>query len=508
VFFCGPDSPKLIAMKKLLLFIAPVFFLASCCEVCSEDKSINKYFEQIRDSPTELNAFFSQMPKGGDLHNHFSGSVYAETYVNYVVARDYFIDTVTLTVDSVVPPFVIAEGRQKDCMHFSALNPGKPQQNRLPVFVQRLMQKWSVKDYNGVSYPSDKQFFETFSGFGIANNNNSRLEAGLLELKQRALFENVSYIETMFTSIPCGNIGSKYIDGTYNEPLHDAQRLQDESMVNSLLEQLYGVLQDSNVKECAMAFNDSFVVPMHHRLQIDDSAFTMRYQNYVARIATPASLFKNLVVCFESANACPLIVGVNIVAPEDNQISMDDYWLHMQMFKFCHAKYPNVKYSMHAGELTLGLVKPEELTWHINAAVYTAGANRIGHGVDMPYEAKCYDLLQYMAKNKTAIEINLYSNEFILKVRGADHPLKLYRKFDVPVVICTDDAGVLRSNLTHQYVLLASRYKDVSYDEIKKFVFNSIEYSFIEEQSVKDRLRTDLELRFRQFEQDVLASVK
>jgi hypothetical protein len=33
----------------------------------------------------------------------------------------------------------------------------------------------------------------------------------------------------------------------------------------------------------------------------------------------------------------------------------------------------------------------------------------------MAYESKSYELLRYMAKNKIAIEINLVSNEFILK---------------------------------------------------------------------------------------------
>jgi adenosine deaminase/adenosine deaminase CECR1 len=54
---------------------------------------------------------------------------------------------------------------------------------------------------------------------------------------------------------------------------------------------------------------------------------------------------------------------------------------------------------MHAGD-TLGLVQPEDLTSHINDAVYTAGANRIGHGVDMAYESKSYELLRYMAKKQ------------------------------------------------------------------------------------------------------------
>jgi adenosine deaminase len=160
---------------------------------------------------------------------------------------------------------------------------------------------------------------------------------------------------------------------------------------------------------------------------------------------------------------------------------------------------------MHAGELVLGMVKPEELNWHINAAVYDAKANRIGHGVDMPYEKDCFELLNYMSKNDIAVEINLYSNEFILKVKDDRHPIMLYKKFNVPIVISTDDAGVLRTNLIEQYVLLAKRYKEISYDDIKTFVYNSIRYSFIEEDSVKQKLRSQLDADFRAFEKKILA---
>jgi adenosine deaminase/adenosine deaminase CECR1 len=75
-----------------------------------------------------------------------------------------------------------------------------------------------------------------------------------------------------------------------------------------------------------------------------------------------------------------------------------------------------------------GLVQPEDLTSHINDAVYTAGANRIGHGVDMAYESKRVAALH--GKNKVAIEINLVSNEFILKVKENRHPISLYRAFE------------------------------------------------------------------------------
>ena len=90
---------------------------------------------------------------------------------------------------------------------------------------------------------------------------------------------------------------------------------------------------------------------------------------------------------FEAAARSPeLIVGVNIVGPENGIVAMRDYALHMRMFKFLRAKYPSVNVAMHAGELTLGDVPPEELGFHIQEALQVAGARRIGHGLDLAHE--------------------------------------------------------------------------------------------------------------------------
>ena len=460
--------------------------------LCSSAQTIDKYFESIRDNSAALTAFFAEMPKGGDLHNHFSGSVYAETYIDQVVRMDYVINTTTLQVKKEIP------AEETNWAHFSSFN-----DSTRASFRQKLLMKWSVKDYNGVSYPSDKQFFETFSAFGIADDGPGRLDSGLMELKRRAVKERVSYIETMFTMVPCNDLRGVGVE--YNRQLEVAQANRDEATTQALLNRLYQLIVEKNKSNCAKIFSDSVVTNIHNRLKMDDSSFTMRYQTYVVRVVPPVEVFKSLVLSFQSADTCPLVVGVNIVAPEDNQTSMKDYWLHMQMYKFCHQLFPRVKYAMHAGELTLGLVKPEDLNWHINEAVRTAGASRIGHGVDLAYEHDTYDLLKYMAKNDVAIEINLYSNEFILKVKGEDHPFSLYKEFNVPIVICTDDAGVLRSNLIHQYVLLAKRYKNVSYHDIKKYVYNSIDYSFIKEQSVKKKLKAQLNADFSRFEKEMLS---
>lgn len=448
-------------------------------------QTAENYLEKIRNNEALLTAFFQQMPKGGDLHHHFSGSVYAEPLLERAIAEDFYLNLETMEVSKTKP----SKGNWQT---FSSLkNDGK-----LSFYEQQVMQTWSAKDYNGVSVPSDDLFFDSFQKF--ESTIKGHFAEGMLELKKRALAENVSYIETQLSTIPCDMNVSDLTD--FNSKLRQAAAQKDEKAVLKLLDELYKAIQQKEAKKYAIEFNNNFIAKLHKDLKIDDDRFTMRYQNFVLRFMDPVDLFKNLSIAFISANDSKLVAGVNIVSPEHGENSMKDYWLHMVMFKYCHSKFPDVKYTLHAGELTLGLVQPEELTWHINDAIYVAGANRIGHGVDIAYEANSYDLLRYMAKNNIPIEINLTSNEFILKVKENRHPFTLYKEFNVPIVISTDDAGILRTNMTEQYVLLAKRYPDVSYAILKKYVYNSINYSFIQDAAVKKQLVKDLDARFKTFE--------
>ncbi len=466
-------------MKLLYTFLFVGVLNSAYCQTTKD------YFEKIRNNEAQLTAFFSQMPKGGDLHHHFSGSIYAEPLLKNAISQDFYLNVETMDVRKEKP----ATGNWQ---LFSSLQ----SDGTLSKYKQKIMQKWSVKDYNYVDYPSNKLFFESFMKFEPAIKGN--FGQGLLELKNRAISENVSYIETQLSTIPTSMITDDL--KSFNFKLRKLALVKDEKAITKSLDTVFNSLINKNAESYAKDFNTNFVAKMHNDLKIDDKQFTMRYQNFVLRFMEPVDLFKNLVIAFISANDSPLMAGVNIVSPEDGETAMNDYWLHMLMFKYCHDRYPNVKYAMHAGELTLGLVLPEDLTWHIGAAVYTAGANRIGHGVDLAYEKDSYNLLRYMEKNSIPIEINLVSNEFILNIKENRHPFSLYKEFGVPIVISTDDAGILRTNMTEQYVLLAKRYQNVSYNDIKQYVYNSINYSFIKEAAVKKQLLIDLDTRFKTFE--------
>jgi adenosine deaminase len=124
------------------------------------------------------------------------------------------------------------------------------------------------------------------------------------------------------------------------------------------------------------------------------------------------------------------------------------------------------------------MVPPEGLRFHIREAVELGHAERIGHGVDVLYEDHAPGLLQKMAARHIMVEINLTSNDIILGVKGADHPLSSYRAAHVPVSLSTDDEGVSRIDITHEYVKGAME-QNLSYIDLKQMARASLEHAFL-----------------------------
>ena len=164
--------------------------------------------------------------------------------------------------------------------------------------------------------------------------------------------------------------------------------------------------------------------------------------------------------------------------PEDGYISMSEYHRQMLMLDYLHSVYPTVHISLHAGELAPGLVPPDGLRFHIREAVDLGHAERIGHGVDVMYENEPQALLKEMAARHIMVEINLTSNDVILGVTAPWHPLPTYRAAGVPIALSTDDEGVSRIDLTHEYTRAAMEF-NLSYLDLKNSARTSLEHSFL-----------------------------
>lgn len=445
----------------------------------------------------ELTLFTNMLPKGGDIHHHYSGAVYAETFLDWVGAQNYCIYRVDNPVLNIkkyqieTKPGQQKTGANSDCISAEMVRNDND-------FYRGLLKRWSDKDYGNHYHEQpapDQQFFGTFGYFWPVATY--KFNDGLKILKARAKAENIGYLETMLIHTP----------SVKNAALDDLNKLNPDStpkQIESALNKAYKFLSKDSETESNVS---QFVKTLEEAAKgIDDENFKLRFQTYVTRNDSPSVTFSGLYSAFASTLRTPYLVGVNIVGPENGYVATRDYSLHMKMFAFLKKRFPNAKVSLHSGELVLGMVPPEDLKFHIREAVLVGGASRIGHGIDIAHETDAYKLLEIMKGRKIAVEINLTSNAFILGVKDEAHPVLLYSRYGVPFVISTDDAGVSRNNLSNEYLLYTSRYKP-SYDTLKKVVYNSITYSFLSE-AEKLEEKTRLDKRFAEFEARIAVMAK
>jgi adenosine deaminase/adenosine deaminase CECR1 len=435
----------------------------------------------------QLNVFSNMMPKGGDIHHHYSGALYAETYLDWVGKEGLCVDRASYKI-VIKTPLPVG----MDCLTSEKVRADD-------AFYRQLLMRWSDKDYGNHFHDSlapDQQFFKTFEYFGTISKAYHK--EGLLLLKQRAIQEKVQYIETMFYRAPG-------VQAATLDPAFDLLSTgTGDPALSAALTRAWTVLESDSGLQKKIT---DYVHTIDEATEgLDDPDFLLRTQAYVMRDDRPSAVFSSMYSAFKSVEKTDKLVGVNIVGPENNFIAMRDYGLHMQMFRFLKEKFPASNLSLHAGELALGMVPPEGLRDHIREAVEIAGAKRIGHGLDIAYETGAVQLLREMSQKKVVVEINLSSNALIAGIQGLDHPITVYMEHGVPIVISTDDEGVSRSSISHEYLLFMSRYQP-SYASLKDTVYNSIRYSFMRKAEQVQQLR-QLDARFTQFEKETAAMVR
>jgi len=430
-----------------------------------------QHFRQIADQPLLLREFLYAFPKGGDLHNHLSGGVYAESFIRWAAADGDCVDTSTWTI---APAAKTASGTPICANPAREVPAAKVQAD--PVLRRHVIDAFSLRNFKPAAQVGHYRFFDSFEKFGMVDVPPHTGEM-LAEVAHRAALQNELYLELMITS-----------DNVVSWKIADAVGTLDQNADKQAIANYREKLMRQGMQpalEASKRTLDEAEAQMRQVLHCGSKdedpgcKVTIRYLFQVLRAQSPAHVMAHTLAGFEIAQHDPRVVGLNFVQPEDWLISMRDYDLHMRMLDVLHGIYPNVKISLHAGELAFGLVPPEELGQHIPKAIDQGHASRIGHGVDVMYYPKAGDLLKEMAKKQVAVEINLTSNDGILGVSGDQHPFPFYLNAGVPVVISTDDEGVNRSDMTHEYQRAVETYH-LSYAQLKQISRNSLEFSFVQ----------------------------
>jgi adenosine deaminase len=433
----------------------------------ASEQSTARYFESIRKSPPKQMAFLLKMPKGADLHNHLSGSIYAERYIEWAAEKGLCVNNGTMALAVPASPSKCASDQAP--ANAALTN---------SVLYRQMIDAWSMRNWQLSGKSGHDQFFDAFGKFGPATYNNSGRM--LAEAVKSAARGKASYVELMLTpdgtatGVLSSQIGEKVgWDGNFEGTLNKLKANGIENAAALGIKNLQAMeAEKDQLLKCGAAQADA------------GCSVTIRYVAQVSRNSSLGQVFAQIVTGLALANdPQSKVVATNLVQGEDGLNSMQNFSLHMQMLKFLRPLYPRAKVTLHAGELAPGLVPPDGLRFHIRESVMIAGAQRIGHGVDIMHEIDAHELLKEMARRNVMVEICLSSNDLILGVSGSRHPLATYLEYGVPVALATDDEGVARSEISMEF-LKAAEDQRLGYVQLKTMARNSLQFAFIAGESL------------------------
>jgi adenosine deaminase len=425
----------------------------------SAEQRTSRYMDSVRHQPPVLLAFLRDMPKGGDLHNHLSGAIYAESFIDFAVEDGLCIDRTT--------SILIAPPCDATCDRYNS-KPAVRCAYTDQVLYNSIVDAWSMRNWERGSDSGHDHFFATFDKFLLATLNHAG--DSIADAASQAAHDHLQYVELMYTADGMQSAGLGAKTGWDS----DFPKFRQKLLAGGLEEIIASTRKDLDISETRM----------RSRLKCGTAQanpacnVTVRYLYQVLRGLPPEQVFAQIVTGFELAQSDPRVVGLNLVMPEDWYVPMHDFDLHMQMLDYLHGVYPKIHISLHAGELAMGLVPPDGLRFHIRESIERGHAERIGHGASVMNEDRAIDLLHEMASKNILVEICLTSNDSILGIKDNDHPLPVYLHYGVPVALATDDEGVSRSDLTRDYVRTVESY-GLSYTDLKRLARQSLEHSFL-----------------------------
>jgi hypothetical protein len=461
-------TPGRCEARRMLRFLATVSLLVALGTVAVTPATLTPeartaaYFDAIKNDPTKLTIFVGAMPKGGDLHHHLTGAIYAESYIVYAAEDgDCFDPGFTI----VPPPCDPAKGLTPAA---NALNADGRNYGYRNLAIDAL----SARNFAPTAGDESilVHFFKTFFKFDLVTNGHWPEE--FAEVVHRAAMQHEVYLETMLSPDKFKSLGLGAQVGW--DPNFDHMRAKlDAAGMPALVAESSKNLDDG-INGMRKIFGCDGPTPDV------GCGLTLRFIAHVLRDEPKEQVFAQIQAGFEQAAADPRVVSINPVQPQDDYLPMHDFELHMRMFAYFHKLYPKVHITMHAGELFPGAIAPEQMEnpSHIRDSIVIGGAERIGHGLDVLYERDPAGLLKLMHDRHILVEDPIYIHELVGPGIVGGDILPTYLEAGVPVSLATDDEGGDRSDLTQTFMRAVQGYH-IGYLGLKRMVRDSLEHAFL-----------------------------
>lgn len=432
-----------LVIKGLLCFLIS-FGVYAKNSLPVQAQQFEKIWAKLLTKPKTLEHALRLMPKGADLHCHASGATSTEELIQIAKNNDYCIDN-DLAIHEVSKSGTCQAGIKTK--QFLAL----------PEHQKSALRAWSMADFKeGSSEDGKTHFFKTFPKFSpmVA----SHWPEIIANVREQADVQHIQYLELML------DINGTKPKASKRYQYSEMKNLIQGDAIKAFIRHNIGFFSSLKAKVDAVSSSAAKQVDVRWILEIKRNQEFRQFALDAYEVFTIASGVSD-------------IVGINMVEAEYGKFANADYELQMQWIAQLHRDFPKVNIVLHAGELPKSIAL-HNTKGHIAEALKKVKPLRIGHGVTILSEPKFEDSLQALQENHIAVEVNLTSNDEILGVKGRDHPLSTYLKYGVPVVISSDDPGVSRNNLSHEYYR-AIREQNLSLKQFLQVNRNSLTYSLL-----------------------------
>ncbi len=413
-------------------------------------RSFEKVFDGIKReaSPEELYRFLYAVPKGGDLHHHHGGSIFAEDW--YRVATDP-------SLNGGVRYFT--RHRIENCGEEGDLAWGRSGHDRTLYWVNINEWAWEAlskchrREFKPIGKLTEKER-EAWEASMILDRpgegRNEFFENHWSRINH--LFKNPYVMAELLVQ------NMKHYGGEgliYLEPQVGMKGFHDgdgEPLSSSAVNEIY-----------------------RERISRPDArktGLTIRFLVTVLRFSDNAPQQIEPTFEFISRHS-DLWRGINMAGREDNQKGFPARFT--KAFDDALRSYSGIGISIHAGE-------QDEPSSHIFDTL-RLGATRIGHAVNLIDDAQT---MQLMRCGKFMLEINLVSNHMLEYVQHPrDHPFPIYLRHGIPCALSTDDRGMFDSNMTDEYYTAVTNF-NLAWKELVELGHNSLRFSFAQPHVVAD----------------------
>ncbi|WP_193163724.1 adenosine deaminase family protein [Microbulbifer hainanensis] len=445
-----------IRVKSLFPWLASLLLCLSGQSATASDA----WFETFKSSAgdADLYRFLYALPKGGDLHNHLTGSNFSEWW--YDLATDQrlnggyqYYTRVRINNcsgygrDNFGPAPYLLYFRNLQGSSYAALSDcEKSEYKKIEALDAREKAAWLDSIRLDKKHEGREEFFQTHWQRLNDLGRNPHINAEMLVRNMQAFArEGVTYLETME-----GTRFYKKPDGGDYDP-----------------DEVADIFRQRLAEPDALA-----------------TGVTVRIQYYLLRFIGNAEADLEWIYHFVDRNR-DLFVGINMVGREDNDKGYPLRFL--STLRKLRRDIPGIPLSIHAGEV-------DEPNQHVRDTLLL-GATRIGHGVNLINDP---DTMLLMRNSRYLVEINLISNLLLGYVDDfSQHPFPEYLRTDIPVALSTDDRGMWDSNMTDEYFVAMKEF-NLSWEELTALARNSLQHSFVD-RDTKAKLLQDYEQRLERF---------